>query len=66
MVYGVCRVPYVAPSCLCWLSCAGLSCQACIGLCTSCADGRGDVLHVDGVGSASQSDSRGWVVCQEV
>jgi hypothetical protein len=66
MVCGVRRVPYAAPSCLCWLSCAGSSCRACIGLCTSRADGRGDVLHADGVGSASQSDGGGWVVCREV
>jgi hypothetical protein len=66
MVCGVRRVPYMAPSCLCWLSCAGLSCQACIGLCVSRADSRGDVLHADGVGSASQSDGRGWVVRREV
>jgi hypothetical protein len=26
------------------------------------ADGRGDVLHADGVGSASQLDGGGWVV----
>jgi hypothetical protein len=66
MVCGVRRVPYAAPSCLCWLSCAGSSCRACIGLCASRADGRGDVLHADSVGSTSQSDGRGWVVRREV
>jgi hypothetical protein len=59
MVCGVHRVPYMAPSCLCWLRCAGSSCRACIGLCVSRADGRGDMLHADSVGSASQSDGGG-------
>jgi hypothetical protein len=66
MVCGVRRVPYTAPLCLCWLSCAGSSCRACVGLCASHADSRGDVLHADGIGSASQSDSGGWVVRREV
>jgi hypothetical protein len=44
---------HVADVCLCWLSCAGSLCRACIGLCASRADSRGDVLHADG---------RGWVV----
>jgi hypothetical protein len=60
------RVPYAAPSCLCWSSCTGSSCRACIGLCVSRADGRGDVLHADSIGSVSQSDGRGWVVRREV
>jgi hypothetical protein len=62
MVCGVCCVPYAAPLCLCWLSCAGSSCWACIGVCVLHADGRGDVLHADSVGSTSQSDGGGWVV----
>jgi hypothetical protein len=66
MVWGVRRVPYVALSCLCWLSCTGSLFQACIGLCASRVDGRGDMLHADSVGSTLQSDGRGWVVCREV
>jgi hypothetical protein len=30
------------------------------------ADGRGDVLHADSVGSAPQLDGGGWVVRREV